>query len=106
MIDVLRYTFNAAHNMTQVGSNVLADDTIEYNIGNDLSVLAGINTYKTTSSSENIHAGVSGGNNAVAISGGYNKSSNRASGTSYDSSNIAADNTQSIKFLTMRQRRR
>lgn len=85
-------TFTSGKNMTQVGSNVGANDTVNYNIGNDLNVLAGTDTYKTTSGSESITAGGSVGNNAVQLNAGYNKSQNTASGTTYNNSNVAAKN--------------
>ncbi|MGN0929702.1 MAG: hemagglutinin repeat-containing protein [Alphaproteobacteria bacterium] len=84
--------FKSGNNMTQIGSNVVADNTVSYDIMNKLSVIAGENTYRSESSDEHISAGASVGNNSVQVNAGYDKASNRASGTNYTNSNIVADN--------------
>lgn len=85
-------TFTSGSDMTQIGSNVGANDTLSYDVGNDLFVGSGTDTYKTTSGSESITAGASIGNNAVQVNAGFNKSQNTASGTTNVNSNIAAQN--------------
>ncbi len=85
-------SFTSGNNMTQVGANVSATDTVSYDIGNDLNVLASTDTYRTESGSQTITAGGSIGNNAVQINAGYSESSNRASGTTHNNSNITAEN--------------
>ncbi len=79
-------------NMTQTGSNVMADGNITYDIMNKLKVLAGENTYRSESYNEHITAGASYGNNAVQGNVGYDKSRNVSSGTSFTNSNIIAEN--------------
>lgn len=73
-------------------ANVSATDTVSYDIGNDLNVLASTDTYRTESGSQTITAGGSIGNNAVQVNAGYSESSNRASSTTHNNSNITADN--------------
>lgn len=85
-------SFTSGNNMTQVGANVSATDTVSYDIGNDLNVLASTDTYHTKSDSQTITAGATIGNNAVQVNAGYSESSNRASGTTHNNSNITADN--------------
>lgn len=85
-------SFTSGNNMTQVGATVSATDTVSYDIGNDLNVLASTDTYRTESGSQTITAGGSIGNNAVQINAGYSESSNRASSTTHNNSNITADN--------------
>lgn len=85
-------SFTSGNNMTQVGANVSATDTVSYDIGNDLNVLASTDTYRTKSDSQTITAGATIGNNAVQVNAGYSESSNRASGTTYNNSNITAEN--------------
>jgi filamentous hemagglutinin len=89
-------TFTSGNNTTQIGSDVIADNTITYDVGNDLNVLASTDTYRTTSDSESISAGVSVGNNAVQITAGYDTSSNTASGTTHNNSTVQA-NTVIVK---------
>lgn len=57
-----------------------------------VSILASTDTYRTESGSQTITAGATIGNNAVQANAGYSESSNRASGTTHNNSNIAADN--------------
>ena len=85
-------SFSSGNNMTQVGANVSATDTVKYDIGNDLNVLASTDTYETKSGSQTITAGASIGNNAVQVNAGYNESSNTSRGTTHNNSNITADN--------------
>lgn len=84
-------SFTSGNNMTQVGANVSATDTVSYDIGNNLNVLASTETYRTESGSQSITAGSTVGNNAVQVNAGYSESSNRASGTTYNNSNVSAD---------------
>ena len=85
--------YNSADNdLNQIGSNVIANGTVSYNVLNKLKVLAGENTYTSSSSDEHIVAGASYGNNAVQLNAGYDKSTNRAHGTNYTSSNTNANN--------------
>lgn len=85
-------SFTSGNNMTQVGANVSATDTVSYDIGNDLNVLASTDTFRTESGSQTITAGGSIGNNAVQVNAGYSESSNRASSTTHNNSNITAEN--------------
>ncbi len=80
------------NDLNQIGSNITANDTVSYNVLNKLKVLAGENTYSSSSSDEHIVAGASYGNNAVQLNAGYDKSTNRAHGTNYTSSNTNANN--------------
>lgn len=80
------------NDLNQIGSNIIANDTVSYNVLNKLKVLAGENTYSSSSSDEHIVAGASYGNNAVQLNAGYDKSTNRAHGTNYTSSNTNANN--------------
>ena len=80
------------NDLNQIGSNIIANDTISYDIANKLKILAGENTYSSSSSDEHIVAGASYGNNAVQLNAGYDKSTNRAHGTNYTSSNTNANN--------------
>ena len=82
------------NNMTHIGSNIIANDTISYDITNKLKVFAGENTYRSESYNEHITAGASYGNNAVQGNVGYDKSRNVSSGTSFTNSNINAKNIQ------------
>ena len=84
--------FKSGNNMTQIGSDIVVNDTISYDIANKLKILAGENTYRSESYNEHITAGASYGNNAVQGNVGYNQSRDRASGTSFTNSNILAEN--------------
>ena len=79
-------------NMTQTGSNVMADGNISYDIMNKLKLLAGESSYRSESYNEHITAGASFGNNAVQANAGYSQSRNRSSGSSFANSNVIADN--------------
>ena len=85
-------SLKSGNNMTQIGSNIIANDTISYDITNKLNVFAGENTYRSESYNEHITAGASYGNNAVQGNVGYDKSRNVSSGTSFTNSNIIAEN--------------
>ena len=85
-------SLKSGNNMTHIGSNIIANDTISYDITNKLKVFAGENTYRSESYNEHITAGASYGNNAVQGNVGYDKSRNVASGTSFTNSNIIAEN--------------
>ena len=87
-------SLKSGNNMTHIGSNIIANDTISYDITNKLKVFAGENTYRSESYNEHITAGASYGNNAVQGNVGYDKSRNVSSGTSFTNSNIIAENIQ------------
>ncbi len=82
----------SGNNMTQTGSNVMADGNISYDIMNKLKLLAGESSYRSESYNEHITAGASFGNNAVQANAGYSQSRNRSSGSSFANSNVIADN--------------
>jgi len=84
--------FISGNDMNQIGSNVIANNTLFYDIANDFSILSSTDTYRTTSGTETIMAGGSVGNNAVQVNVGYNQSQNVASGTTHNNSSILAEN--------------
>ena len=85
-------TLTSGNNMTQIGSDVGAKDTLTYNIGKDLNIESAHNTYSSDSGTRNINASVTVGNNAVQANAGYNESSNRTNSTTNINSNVTADN--------------
>jgi adhesin HecA-like repeat protein len=85
-------TFKSANDMTQEGTNIHANQTLTYDIANDLTITASKDTSAQESKSEHISGGVSIGNNAVQVSAGYGQGSDRMRSTRHNNSQVTVNN--------------
>jgi filamentous hemagglutinin len=84
-------TFKSANDMTQEGTNVCANQTLTYDVANDLTIMASKDTFSQENKSEHISGGVSIGNSAVQVSAGHSQSYDRMRSTRYNNSQVTAN---------------
>ena len=77
-------------NLVQEATDITAKETLSYDVGKELSILAGKTTGEQESKREHKTAGISYGNNAMQVSGSYGQDSSKAKTTSYTNSQSVA----------------